>query len=117
MKVHHLAVCVADLARAETFYAGFLGLEVVRRQEGRSIWFGLDEGAFLAVELATAAAPRRVDESPGWHCLALSIDKAERETWRARAAAAGHPVERESPYTLYLRDPDGNLVALSHYPS
>jgi glyoxylase I family protein len=25
-------------------------------------------------------------------------------------------VERESPYSLYLRDPDGALVALSHHP-
>ena len=26
------------------------------------------------------------------------------------------PIERESPYTLYTRDPDGNLIGLSHYP-
>jgi catechol 2,3-dioxygenase-like lactoylglutathione lyase family enzyme len=116
VKLHHLAVVVADLARAEAFYRGFLGLEVVRRQEGRSIWLGLEAGAFLAVEQATAAEPRRADAAPGWHCVALAIAKSDREVWRARAAQAGYAVERESPHTLYLRDPDGNLVALSHYP-
>jgi hypothetical protein len=48
--------------------------------------------------------------------VALAVARAEREAWRARLAAAGHPVERESAYTLYVRDPDGALVALSHWP-
>ena len=116
MRVHHLAVVVADLGRAEAFYGGLLGLPVIRRQEGRSVWLGLEGGAFLAIEQAGADEPRRADAAPGWHCVALAIARAEREAWRARAAAAGHPVERESEWTLYLRDPDGNLVALSHHP-
>ncbi|MGZ3417306.1 MAG: VOC family protein [Polyangiales bacterium] len=115
MQVHHLAVVVADLSRAEAFYVGVLGLPVVQRWEQRSIWVDL-EGAFLAIELATAPGPTRVDQAPGFHCLAMRIPTKERETWRSRLAAAGHPVERESPFTLYVRDPDGNLVGLSHHP-
>ncbi len=119
MKVHHVAVVVADLARAEAFYAGTLDLPVVRRWSDaqgapRSVWLDLD-GAFLAVERAGAAG-RRGDADPGWHCVALAIAAAEREAWRARLAAAGVAVERESPFTLYVRDPDGNLVGLSHWP-
>ncbi|MGC4063236.1 MAG: hypothetical protein QM784_01010 [Polyangiaceae bacterium] len=30
--------------------------------------------------------------------------------------AAGHPVIHESDYTLYLRDPEGHRVGLSHWP-
>ena len=116
MKVHHLAVVVGDLARAEAFYGGFLGLPVVRRQEGWSIWFGLEDGTFLAVEKAAEDSPRRHDQAPGWHCIAFAIAKADREGWRARTAAHGLAVERESAFTLYVRDPDGNLVALSHHP-
>ncbi len=118
---HHLAVCVTDLDRAEAFYSGVLGLPVTRRWEDgagrpRSIWLELGGGAFLAVERAEAHGPRRDDRAPGWHCVALSIERGLREAWREHLARAGHPVERESAYTLYLRDPEGAWVALSHYP-
>lgn len=120
-RLHHLAVCVRDLARAERFYVEVLGLPVVRRWEDaegrpRSCWLSLGGGAFLAVELVRGEGPGRADDAPGWHCLALSIDEADRTAARARLEAAGHTVERESAYTLYVRDPDGNLVGLSHYP-
>ncbi len=113
--IHHLAIRVAELARAEAFYAGTLGLPVVRRWNDdagkpRSVWLDLGGDAFLAVELADAAGPTR----NGF--FALAIAAAERQIWRARLAGAGITVERESPYTIYLRDPDGNLVGLSHWP-
>ena len=120
--VHHLAVVVRDLDRAEAFYAGVLGLPVDRRwadEAGapRSIWLTLGGGAFLAVERAvpgTLASPS--PDPPGWHCVAFAIAPDEREGYRARLAAAGFPVERESPFTLYTRDPEGNLIGLSHHP-
>jgi glyoxylase I family protein len=128
--VHHLAVVVRDLDRAEAFYAGVLGLGVERRWADaagapRSVWLTLGGGAFLAVEMGNPAGvpqtppgslPSPTPDPPGWHCVALAIVPDEREGFRARLAAAGFPVERESPYTLYTRDPEGNLVGLSHYP-
>ncbi len=123
LPVHHLAVTVRDLALAERFYGEALGLPVQRRwldEEGapRSIWFELGGGAFLAVELA--ADPPEHDGSqrgPGWHCVALGIAPGEREAWRARLAERGVPIERESDFTLYFRDPEQNLLGLSHYPA
>jgi hypothetical protein len=118
--VHHLALATSDLARSEAFYAGVLGLPVRERffhadGSARSIWVDLGDGAFLALE----ATPRRggpVDADPGWHCVALRIAWVDRERWRARLEEAGCPIERESAYTLYVRDPDGALVGLSHHP-
>jgi catechol 2,3-dioxygenase-like lactoylglutathione lyase family enzyme len=120
LSVHHLAVVVRDLGRAEAFYAGALGLPVLRRWDDaagapRSIWLALGGEAFLAVERADPGA----GEGPagaGWHCVAFGIRREEREAVRARLAAAGVAVERESAFTLYVRDPEGNLVGLSHWP-
>ncbi len=122
LAVHHLAVVVASLDHAERFYAGVLGLPVLRRwddAEGapRSVWLALGGGAFLAVERAgSPTSPRREDLAPGLHCLSLGIRPDEREAWREKLTHAGFPIERESPYTLYTRDPDGNLIGLSHFP-
>jgi catechol 2,3-dioxygenase-like lactoylglutathione lyase family enzyme len=120
LSIHHVAIKVSDLGQAESFWSGVLGLEVLRRQSDvlgeRSLWFGLGHDVFLAVERADMATPKRMDEAPGWHCIALSIEKNDRETWRTRLHSAGFPVVRETDYTLYVREPDGALVALSHYP-
>jgi glyoxylase I family protein len=127
LALHHLAVVVGDLDRAEAFYAQVLGLCAVRRWDdaqgrARSVWMGLGGGAFLALEKAGestrgSGARGDADQDPGWHCVALAIAPEERGAWRGRLAAAGVRIERESPYTLYLRDPDGNLLGLSHYPA
>jgi glyoxylase I family protein len=119
--VHHLAVVVADLARAEAFYVGVLGLPVRNRWSDeagvpRALWVALDSATFLAIEGASRAEPVRDPGSPGYHCLALRIAAASREAWRAHLAEAGFPVQRETAYTLYTFDPDRNLVALSHHP-
>jgi glyoxylase I family protein len=109
MKINHVAILVSDLARAEAFYCGTLGLPLLRRwtdDQGRprSLWLALEEGAFLAIELGDGDGPRA-------HCVALTIPRAERDAWRARLV-----VEKETAYTLYTLDPDGNRVALSHWP-
>jgi glyoxylase I family protein len=121
LHVHHVAVLVSDLERAQAFYTNVLGLPLLRRHDDdagqlRSVWVSLGDGAFLALEKASDAGPLRAQGAPGWHCMALTIDASDREVWRARLATAAIPIERESPFTLYARDPDGNLVALSHHP-
>jgi glyoxylase I family protein len=120
--IHHVAVVVCDLDRAERFYSDVLGLSVLRRWEDaagrpRSVWLALGGGAFLAIERAEDPSGRtRADLAPGLHCLALAIRPDERDGMRDKLSLAGFPVIRESPYTLYTRDPDGNLIGLSHFP-
>jgi glyoxylase I family protein len=119
--VHHLAVVVCDLTRAERFYRRLFGLKVVKRWRDdrgrpRSVWLALDDRVFLAVERAGRPRDRRPDSASGWHCLALAIDCGERDLWRRRLLRAGVAVERETVYSLFIRDPEENLIALSHYP-
>lgn len=119
--VHHVALLARDVARVAAFYRDVLGLEELTRhhdEDGRlrSIWLRLGAGpAFLAVEPAEAEA-QGAPQGPGWFLLALSIPAAGRNDARAWLQARGVAVERESRWTLYVRDPEGNRVALSHHP-
>jgi catechol 2,3-dioxygenase-like lactoylglutathione lyase family enzyme len=120
---HHLAIQVHDLARAEAFYAGLLGLPVIARHAAadgspRAVWVGLAGGGFLALERCDdppEARPWR-DPRAGLFLLALRIAPARRAGWEARLAAAGHPKVAETRFTFYVRDPEGNRIGLSHYP-
>jgi len=125
--LHHLAIQCADLERCERFYRDVLGLRVTRRwprEDGegdRSVWFATGEepgGAFIALERADRQPEERAwrDGTPGLHLAAFRIPAAERARWEARLAAAGVPIVHRSRWTLYVRDPEGNRIGLSHHP-
>jgi catechol 2,3-dioxygenase-like lactoylglutathione lyase family enzyme len=122
--VHHVAVGVRDLAACEAFYTGVLGLPVLRRWPAadgageRSVWLDLGRGAFLALERVAGAAPAPggAGDRPGYLMIAVAIARAARAEWEARLAAAGVAVVHRTPYTLYVADPEGNRVGLSHWP-
>jgi catechol 2,3-dioxygenase-like lactoylglutathione lyase family enzyme len=110
----------------------------------RSVWLDAGDGAFLALERvpegATAdedpgraegaaegggggrvgspsrSAERGEAERPGLHLVALRIERAARAGWERRLAAAGVAVYARTAFTLYVRDPEGNRVGLSHWP-
>jgi glyoxylase I family protein len=122
LSFHHLALQCHDLDRCERFYCEGLGLDVLRRwprPEGgdRSVWLSVGEG-FLALERAEHApegAPWR-DGRPGLHLVSLRIPRGERAAWETRLASRGIEVVHRTRWTLYVRDPEGNRVGLSHYP-
>jgi catechol 2,3-dioxygenase-like lactoylglutathione lyase family enzyme len=128
---HHHAIKVRNLAAAEAFYVGVLGLVVEKRwhyEAGalrtglRSLWLRTDASApagFLALEQAESAEGKLAStepDRPGHFLFALRIDATEREAWRAHLAQAGHPVSHETTFTLYVLDPEGNRLGLSHHP-
>jgi hypothetical protein len=129
--VHHVAIAVHDLEAVEAFYTGVLGLPILRRwpmtdemtgdvKRDRSVWLDLGEGAFLALERAADAEVVRAgapaDRAHGYLMIALRIARAARATWEARLAASGVAVVDRTAYTLYVVDPEGNRVGLSHWP-
>jgi len=114
LRIHHLALRVSDVARAVAFYGGVLGLPELRRLEEqgvlRALWLRAgDTILMLESGLRGAGAP----EGSG-HLLAFAVD--DLAAWQARLAAAGVTVDDRTPYTLYVRDPDGHRVGLSVYP-
>jgi catechol 2,3-dioxygenase-like lactoylglutathione lyase family enzyme len=123
---HHVAIQCADLGGCERFYREVLGLRVLRRWplEGgvgdRSVWLAVDEagGAFIALERADRRPEVRgwADGATGLHLLALRIPAGERASWEARLAANGVEIVQRTRWTLYVRDPEGNRIGLSHHP-
>ena len=123
---HHLAIQVKDLPGAVRFYAEVLGLKVVRRwprEDGgsgeRSVWLSVGEGEeFIALEACDVDRPPTPFRDPhgGLHLLALRISAQDRRSWERRLAELGVGLVNRTRWTLYVRDPEGNRIGLSHYP-
>jgi catechol 2,3-dioxygenase-like lactoylglutathione lyase family enzyme len=134
---HHLAIQVKDLAAAERFYVEVLGLAVVKRwprEDGpgeRSLWLSAGsppgaqapgewnaENGFLALEACDQEQPPRPFRDPqgGLHLLALRILASDRAAWEAKLASLQIEIVHRTRWTLYVRDPEGNRLGLSHFP-
>ncbi len=113
LRVHHLALRVADCERAAAFYTGLLGLPELRRFEDagrpRSIWLRAGD-AVLMLELGLRGLGP--DQGSG-HLLALAVDSLPE--WEPRLGAAGVAIDDRTAHTLYVRDPDGHRVGLTVY--
>ncbi|WNG42089.1 VOC family protein [Archangium minus] len=120
---HHLAIQVRDVEKVTAFYREVLGLSELKRHyraDGslRSVWVEVPGGGFLALEEVAGEpepGPFR-NERPGLFLLAFRIAKAERARVVEAFARAGVALEHETKWTVYVRDPEGNRVALSHHP-
>jgi glyoxylase I family protein len=113
VRLHHLALRVADVERALGFYGGVLGLAEIERHHAdgrlRSIWLAADD-VVLMIELALRGRPAGMGSG---HLLCFAID--DLGAWEARLAEAGVVIEDRTPSTLYVSDPDGHRVGLSVY--
>jgi catechol 2,3-dioxygenase-like lactoylglutathione lyase family enzyme len=119
--LHHLALGTRDVERLAAFYREAFGLREVRRhqdegRELRSIWLDLG-GALLMIEATAAPAPALVQGvGAGLFLLCLRVPAAERAALEQRLEQLGARIESRTQFTSYARDPDGNRIALSHYP-
>jgi len=115
-----------DLAAAERFYGGVIGLVPVLRDEGRHVFFRCGGAMLLVFDPAsTATAQTRVGADPvplhgarGPGHVAFAVPDADLPAWRERLEAAGVQVESEVRWpaggrSLYVRDPAGNSVELT----
>lgn len=118
----HLVLTVADIERTVAFYCGVLGMERVTFGAGRvALTFGSQK--INLHQHGREFEPKAAAPTPGSADLcfvsAIPLDQVQ-----ARLAAAGIAVE-EGPVartgavgpitSVYVRDPDGNLVEISTY--
>ena len=117
MRVHHIAIQVADLESCSRFYREVLGLVPAPESRPDAAWFRLGDALLMLEHVGGAvhAEPFATDR-PGLHLLALAITAAERRTWEERFRVTNVEIVHQTPHTLYVRDPEGNRIALSSWP-
>jgi catechol 2,3-dioxygenase-like lactoylglutathione lyase family enzyme len=117
------ALYVTDLAAAEAFYAGVLGLEKIAGVEGRHVFFRCGRGVLLLFNAEATkqppAAGARLPVPPhgatGEGHLCFAADAAEIERWKTRLEEQGVVIEADFEWpdggrSIYLRDPSGNSL-------
>jgi glyoxylase I family protein len=113
VRIHHVALRVADCERAVRFYTGVLGLRETRRQhdggELRSVWLAAGDAVVM---IERTMRGRGADTGSG-HLLCFAVD--DLPSWEERLREHGIAVEDRTPSTLYVSDPDGHRVGLSVY--
>ena len=121
-RLDHFGIEVRDLATAEAFYTGVLGLRVSRRL-GDQIIFDLAESPLALFERRDLPPPDlgRIDQplGKGHHAFRVSTADFERARTTFAQAQVPHkgPVDWGDHDCLYFLDPDGNLLELIAYPS
>lgn len=112
-----------DLAAAEAFYGGALGLDVIGRAEGRHVFFRCGQQMLLIFNADVTAVPPPADaklpvpphgaRGPGHVCFGATAEDIAR--WRALLEARGVSIEADFDWpdggrSIYFRDPAGNCL-------
>ncbi len=126
----HIVLSSADVERSVAFYCDLLGCTAERLEDWRA-----GQAPFPSVRLSAdtlidvfGGAPENVGDAPGRNlnhfCLVVeAADMAElAERLRQAGVTVGdEPVTRWGAHgdgtSIYVRDPDGNVVELKSYPS
>ena len=119
--MRHLALKVADVARAKEFYSRVFGM--------RAAWEPDPDNAYLSSGCDNLALHRDSATAMGGAASALdhlgfivaTIEELERgyEWARQNGIEIAHPLRhhRDGSVSFYIRDPDGNLVQVLYEPS
>jgi catechol 2,3-dioxygenase-like lactoylglutathione lyase family enzyme len=121
-RLDHLVLTVADIDRTVAFYRDVLGMEPVTFAGGRTaLAFGRSKINLHQVGREFEPKAARPVAGSADLCLIAAdpLDDVRAELDRHGIAVEEGPVERTGATgtirSVYVRDPDGNLVELSNY--
>lgn len=127
--LHHATLICSDLERTTAFYRDLLGLALVTEGVNaddpavRHFWFSSNpqaSGADSALRLTFLEYPQMAPATQGLggvHHLALAVGSvAEVEAWREylqqREIPTTESFSRDGLRSVYLRDPDGQIIEI-----
>jgi catechol 2,3-dioxygenase-like lactoylglutathione lyase family enzyme len=120
-RLDHLVLTVADIDASCAFYARVLGMQVQHFGEGRTaLAFGRQKLNLHAAGRAFEPKARAPTPGSGDLCFitVTPLAQVRRELEEAAVAIEDGPVQRTGTtgpiLSLYFRDPDGNLIEVSH---
>jgi catechol 2,3-dioxygenase-like lactoylglutathione lyase family enzyme len=122
--IDHLVLTVADIERTCRFYSEVLGMQTVSFGEGRkALLFGRQK--INLHQAGQELEPKAALPTPGSAdlCFVSQMPLADviKHLQSCKAAVIEGPVERTGATgpieSVYLRDPDGNLVEIANYVS
>ncbi len=124
--LHHLTAISRDLDATTAFYRDLLGLALVHEgvsdddPDARHRWFSAGAGApgtLISFLEYPALAPGSIGTGSVQH-FALAVESAEeqvawRDYLRSRGVQCTDVFDRGSFRSIYVRDPDGNIVEIA----
>jgi catechol 2,3-dioxygenase-like lactoylglutathione lyase family enzyme len=121
-RLDHLVLTVADIEKTSVFYAR-LGMNIVYTDGRSSLHFGQQK--INLHEHGKEFTPHAQSPTPGSADLCLitttPLDQVAAELRNLNISIEEGPVDRNGAAgkirSLYIRDPDGNLIELSQYRS
>ena len=118
-RIDHLNITVADIERSIAFYGKVLGMEAERIGEGRAaLLFGQQK-----IHLDLAGGPMAMAGDKRMPAHICFVTEAKGDEIAAHLAGCGVTVRMQGPragaigtiQSVYIDDPDGNSVEISHY--
>ncbi len=118
--IHHIALNVRNLERAEAFYTGVLGFTVMARISKGLRHIMVDTGnsavaLFEAPDLDTESSIDLMSET-GYEHFAFRADKDQFDTivqeLKGKIDNVEGPVKRGDGTSVYFNDPDGNHLEI-----
>jgi catechol 2,3-dioxygenase-like lactoylglutathione lyase family enzyme len=109
-----------DQQRSERFYSGVLGLRLLDREEGRSLFYRIGDSILL---LFNAETTQRGGSLPphgasGSVHVCFRCEPEAYEEWKGLVAGHGVELLKETHWnpglSFYFHDPDGNLLEIAN---
>jgi catechol 2,3-dioxygenase-like lactoylglutathione lyase family enzyme len=118
--LRHVALNVRDVQKSKAFYIQVMGMRVVWEPDPRNAYLSSGSDNLALHELP---AGERLDKSQSLDHLGFMVESIDEvRAWADDLAEKGVSVSqpprthRDGSFSLYLRDPDGNLIQILYIP-